>query len=315
MGKGAQAMRQQWSRILLCVAACAGAAASQIITFNGPMPWVTQRNDSITVRAQIDTAQIKNKDFSLSVDLINDRGQKKSLVTKSFPIKDYTVEFPVGSLKENLVGGRSFIKIDWSITGTTNKGSISPLGIVALDKLPPAEEYPIVHAAEGADPAAVASSLSDADFKAAGSDKFGLAWNKSALYVILLKNEHAAPGTIRFAVDGKNGKNAFLSFSDRVVVYNGEKDSLFGLHYSQQLTGDTIKYSEKPWPNELTKTASNDRVVIRVPWYDIGIVPFDGRKFGLGIVTFDASGIQQDALPKKAEFYNPGTWSTFQLAK
>ena len=296
-------MRRHWSRILLCIAACAGAAASQIITFNGPMPWVTQRNDSITIRAQIDTAQVKNKDFSLSVDLINERGQKKSLKTKSFPIKDYTVEFPVGALKEYLVGGRSYIKIDWSISGTANKGSIAPIGIVALDKLPQAEANQIVHAAEGADPAGIAASLKDADYKAAGSDKFAFAWNKSAFFIILQKNERTAPGTIRFAFDGKNGKNAFLSFSDRVVMYNGVKDSLFGLHYSQQLAGDTIKYLEKAWPNELTKTVTNDRIVIRVPWYDVGIV------------TCDSSGIQKEALPKKAEFYNPGTWSDFQLSK
>ncbi len=308
-------MGRHWSKILLCIAGCTGAAFSQIITFNGPMPWVTQRNDSITVRAQIDTAQIKDKEFSLSIDLVNERGLMRSLVTRSFPIKDYTVEFPIGSLKENLVGGRSFIKINWNIAGTTNKGSIAPIGIVALDKLPPAEEFAILHAADGLDAAGIASALKESDYKTAGSANFAFAWNKSAFYIVLQKAQSPVPGTVRFAFDGKNGKHAFLSFADRVVLYNAEKDSLFGLHFTQQLSGDTVKYAEKVWPNELTKTAVNDKIVIRVPWYDIGIVPSDERRFGLGIVTCDESGNQQSALPQSAVFYNPGTWCDLRLAK
>ncbi len=305
----------QWSRIALCIAGCAGVAFSQIITFNGPMPWVTQRNDSITVRAQVDTGQIKKKEFTVSIDLVNDRGREESLAKKSFPINDYTVEFPVGALKQHLVGGRSFIKIDWSISETANKGSIAPIGIVALDNLPQAQLLTVLHAAEGVDPAGIASALKEDDFKTAGSANFAFAWNKGAFYVVVRKAGNPAAGAVRFAFDGKNGKNAFLSFADRVVTYDAEKDSLFGLHYSQQLSGDTLKYSEKPWPNELTKTAVNDKIVIRVPWYDIGIVPFDGRRFGLGIVTFDAAGVQMDALPKNADFYDPGTWCDVELAK
>jgi hypothetical protein len=305
----------QWSKILLCLAGCAGAAVSQVITFNGPTPWVTQRNDSITVRAQVDTGQIKKKEFSVSVDLVNDRGREESLTKKSFPIKDYTVEFPIGALKQRLVGGRSFIKIDWSISGTTNKGSIAPIGIVALDNLPQSEALTVTHAAEGVDPAGIAAAPKAGDYKTSGSANFAFAWNKSAFYVVLQKAQTPASGAIRFAFDGKNGKNAFLSFADRVIIYEPEKDSLFGLHYSQQLAGDTVKYAEKAWPNELTKTVVNDKIVIRVPWYDLGIVPFDGRRFGLGIVTFDVKGVRKDALPKDADFYNPGTWGNVLLAK
>ena len=305
----------QWAKIVLCIAGCAGAAVSQVITFNGPMPWVTQRNDSIMVRAQVDTAQAKKKEFVVSVDLVNDRGKEKSLAKKSYTIKDYTIEFPIGAIKQNLVGGRSFIKIDWSITGTTNKGSIAPIGIVALDNLPQSEALTVMHAADGVDPAGIASALKDDDFKTAGPAKFAFAWNKGAFYIVLQKAQSPAPGAIRFAFDGKNGKNAFLSFADRVILYEAGKDSLFGLHYSPQLSGDTVKYAEKTWPNELTKTIVNDKIVIRAPWYDLGIVPFDGRRFGLGIVTFDAQGARMDALPKDADFYNPGTWGNVELAK
>lgn len=296
-----------------CVVLCAVGAYSQIVTFNSPTAWVTQRNDSITVRAQIDTAQIKRKEFTVSVDLVNNGAKKKTLARKTFKITDYSAEFAMGPVSQNLAGGLSYIKIDWSIPGTTNKGSIAPIGIVALDKLPPLEVTVISRAKEGADAATVAGLVKDGDLKTAGSAKFALVWNKDALYVVMAKTK--APGSVRFAIDGKNGKNAFLSFADRVVLYQPDKDSIWGSHFSRQMTGDTLKYVDKPWPSEITKTAVGDKIVVRVPWYDTGIIPIEDRKFGLGIMEFAANGQQAAAVPASANFYLPGTWGDFVLAK
>lgn len=297
-----------------CIAFCAAGAYGQIITFNGPLPWVTQRNDSITVRAQIDTAQLKKKkEISLSASLVNDRMQKKPLARKTFAVSDYTGEFALGTVKQNLAGGRSYIRVDWSIPGTDSKGVIAPIGIVALDMLPQPDVITVPHAPEGADAAGVAAALKDNNFKTAGTAKFAFAWNKDGFYIVLIKKQ--APGTARFAFDGKNGKSAFLSFADRAVLYWPDKDSLSGVHFSPLMAGDTLKYTEKPWPNELTKTAAGDKIVIRVPWFDTGIIPFEERKMGMGIMTFDAKGKQTAALPAKADFFLPGTWCDLLLAK
>jgi len=285
----------------------------QIITFNGPLPWTTQRNDSITVRAQIDTAQVKKRQFALTIEVVNDRVQKKTIVQKTFPIKDYTDEFPAGFIKQNLIGGKSYIRLAWSIPGTADKGIIAPIGIAALDKLPPAEMISATQVQEGSDNAAVGSALKEGNFKSSGAEKFAFAWNKNAFYIVPIKGP--ATGSIRFAFDGKNGKNAFLSFADRVVMYMNDKDSLRGVRYLHQMTGDTLKYTEKPWPSELSKTVSGDKIVIRVPWYDVGIIPFDSRKFGIGIMAFTPTGEQSSAFPAGANFYNPGTWCDVQLAK
>jgi len=307
-------MKKQLSGIVAgCIAFCAIGAFGQIVTFNSPAAWVTQRNDSITVRVQIDTAQIKKKEFALSVDLVSEGAKKKNLAKKTFKVTDYTAEFAMGPVSQNLVGGLSYIKIDWSIPGTTNKGSISPIGIVALDKLPVQPPSVVVHAKDGADAAAIAGFVKDGDFKTVGSAKYALAWNKDALYIVLVKTQ--APGTIRFSIDGKNGKNAFLSFADRVVMVATDKDSVWGNHYSWQLVGDTLKYTEKPWPNEMTKSAVGGKVVVRVPWYDSGIIPIPDRRFGLGVMEFDAAGVQKAALPASAKFYLPGTWSDVVLGK
>jgi hypothetical protein len=308
--------RQVAGKIAMSVALCAAVVFGQAITFNGPLPWVTQRNDSITVRAQIDLTQIKKKkEISIEAVLVNDQLKKTSLVKKTFPMSDNNAEFALGPVKQTMVGGRSFIKINWTIPGTDNKGSLFPLGIVALDKIVQPELVQITHAKEGADAAAVVASVKESDFRTAGPAKFAFAWNKEALYLVLAKQ--ATPGTVRFAIDGKNGKNAFLSFADRVVIYSPDKDSLKGAHFSRAMAGtsDTLKYTDKPWPNKFEKSVSGDKIVIRVPWFDTGVIPFEERKMGMGVVAFDVKGQQTAAFPTGADFYLPGTWGDFQLAK
>jgi hypothetical protein len=296
-----------------CIVLFAVGAYSQVVTFNSPVPWVTQRNDSITVRAQIDTAQIKKKEFAVSVDLVNEGGARKSLAKKTFKITDYTAEFAVGPVSQNLVGGLSYIKIDWSIPGTVNKGTISPVGIVGLDKLPKPDSTLIVHVKDGADAAAVGSLVKESDLKVVGAGKFAFCWTKEALYIVIAKTK--TPGTVRFAIDGKNGKNAFCSFADRVIQYQPDKDSVWGSHFSRQLVADTLKYVEQAWPSEITKTALGDKVVIRVPWYDTGIIPVENRRFGIGIMEFSAADKQTAAVPASGKFFMPGTWGDFVLAK
>jgi hypothetical protein len=312
------------------------SAYSQIVTFNSPISWVTQRNDSITVRCQIDTAQLKGKnekdknekgkkdqvksapvkkEFVLTVSQVNEKQQKKQLAKKTFPVTDYSGEFAMGPVGTVLAGGYSYLRIDWAIPGTDNKGYISPIGVVALDKLAPAPLAKVAKAKDGADAAGVAGALKDADFQSVGPDKYALAWNKDALYIVLVKQQKPAAGAIRFAIDGKNGKNAFLSFADRVVSYQASNDSLAGTHYSRGFSGDTLKYDVKPWPNEMKKTTVGDKIVISVPWFDSGIIPFGDRKFAIGIVTFDEKNKPVAAYPTKADFYLPGTWGDFELSK
>jgi hypothetical protein len=296
-----------------CVALCAVATYGQIIAFNGPMPWITQRNDSITVRAQIDTAQLKkSKTIALSAVLVNERQQKTVLAKKTFPVTDYSGEFALGTIKKDIVGGLSYIKIDWSMPAASGgKGSLLPVGIAALDKLPAPEVITVSRIKDGAIPDV--SGIKDSDYRTAGGMRFALAWNNEALVIVIVKK--ALPGTVRFAIDGKNGKNAFLSFADRVVMYTPATDSLRGVHFSREMNAEALTYAEKPWPNELTKSASGNTIVLRLPWSDVGLLPAEERKFGMGITVFDAKGKQTAAFPSKADFFLPATWCDCRLAK
>jgi hypothetical protein len=295
------------------VAFGAAGAFGQIIAFNSPMPWITQRNDSITVRAQIDTAQLKKKkEITLSAVLVNDRGGKTALVRKTFPVTDYSGEFALGSIKKNLAGGRSFVRIDWSIPAAGGAtGSIEPVGIAALDRLPEATAVAVARCTDGSGPDV--SGIRESDFRAAGGTKFALAWNKEALFIVLVRKP--APGTVRFAIDGKNGKNAFLSYADRVVLYWPAKDSLAGVHFSREIMKGALAYGEKPWLNEISKSVAGNTVVVRIPWSDAGIIPFEERKMGLGVAVFDAKERQSAAFPEKADFFLPATWCDAVLAK
>jgi hypothetical protein len=309
-------MRRLYGMIAAGMVALSFSAYSQIVTFNSPLSWVTQRNDSITVRCQIDTALIKGKkEFSVTVQLVDRKSQKKQLAKKSFPVTDYSGEFNIGTINQVLVGGHSYLKINWAIPGSESKGYISPVGIATLDKLPPVVLTKIIAVKDGADAAAVAAGLKETDYLSFGTEKCAFAWTKEALYIVLAKQPAPAAGCIRFALDGKNGKNAFLSFADRVVEYHPATDSLGTLHYSRAMYGDTLKYETKPWPSEIKKSVSGDKIVISIPWFDSGIMPFGERKFGIGISTFDAKEIQTSAYPSMADFYLPATWGDYELAK
>lgn len=309
-------MRRLCGMIAACVATFSFSAFGQIVTFNSPLSWVTQRNDSITVRCQIDTALIKGKkEFAVTVHLVDKKMQKRQLAKKTFPITDYSGEFTMGTVNQVLVGGHSYLKIDWAIPGSENKGYISPIGIAVLDKLPPVKLAGIARIPDGADATGAAAGLKDADFIGVGAEKCAFAWNKDALYIVIARQSTPAAGSIRFAIDGKNGKNAFLSFADRVLEYHPSNDSLSCLHYSRIMTGDTLKYETKPWPNEVKKNVSGDKIVISIPWFDSGIIPFGERKFGIGLMTFDVKGTPLASYPAKADFFLPATWGDFELAK
>ena len=68
-------------RLMVIVVLFAGiirSGFSQTISFNTPLPWVSLRNDSLIVRAQIDTSALKGKKLSLTV-LSHKKGKTKTI--------------------------------------------------------------------------------------------------------------------------------------------------------------------------------------------------------------------------------------------
>ena len=300
----------RFAGLLLTVSFSAALTFGQAITFTSPVPWVTQRNDSIIARAQIDTAQIKQRTMAITLAQVSN-GKQKVLSSKKFKIDDYTAEFSFGIIKRELLGGNEYLKLEWSVPGTEYKGTIAPIGIVDLEKIPKADAVEAVHSEKNTGTEVIAG-LKDQQFKTIGSFQFATAWNKEALFIVIKKGDDS--GTLQFAIDGKTGKNAFLSYPDRIIACNPSKDSLWGVHYTRSLKGDTLTYSQNNWNAQLTRETDGD-VVIRVQWHDMGIIPFEDRIIGFGAFALNADGNKSNAVPEQAQLYIPGTWGDLILKK
>jgi len=71
-----------------------------------------------------------------------------------------------------------------------------------------------------------------------------LFWNKQTLSVVVKRS--AAKSSLRLTFDGKNGKNAFVSFADKMLDFVDEKDSIHVFENDRAIQ-DSIIYTQKPW--------------------------------------------------------------------
>ena len=82
----------------LLVAGGVWSGYTQVISINTPLPWVSLRNDTLIVRAQVDTAALKNKKLSLTLQTVK-KGKKSVIASKIFPITDPSGEFSFGKIR------------------------------------------------------------------------------------------------------------------------------------------------------------------------------------------------------------------------
>ena len=284
---------------------------AQVITFNSPAPWITQRNDSIVVKAQLDTSKFSKKKIQLAVSKV-ENGKKVVVQTKIFKVKDITSDFALGLAKTDLIGGKNYLEIDWSIPQTAEKGLFAPIGIVKLSDSKSDVALHAVNAIGEVSAATIDGLVKDAKYTSLQNQQFTLVWNEKNLYVVVKKS--AAKDWLRLAFDGKNGKNAFVAYSDKFVDYSGANDSLAAYDY-ERIYKDSISYNVKSWGNTITKFSNTNVTVICVPWSDLGLISFGGRMLGFSVYTVNAANDVIAALPATAQQFIPGTWSTFVLDK
>jgi len=294
--------------IVIAATGCAMISQAQTISFNSPLPWVTLRNDTITVRAQIDTAALKNKQISITL-LSAANGKTSVVANKKFKLTEPSSEFAFGRIRKNLIGGESYLKVKWEIKGSTEKGEIEPIGIADLSTLKNNDTLKAVHVDDNAATADVATKA--APSLSLGNVSYGLAWNKKALYVVLKKS--SAGDTLTVALDGKCGKNAFLSYPDRFIeTVLGETVSADGYHFERSVRDNRMTYERKAWQCEITQETVGDVIVVTMPWYDSGIIPFEERSIGAVAVV---SNKTKKTVPAKANVQIPATWGVIQLQK
>lgn len=296
---------------LVCVTTVS-AILAQAVSFSSPASWITQRNDTVFIRAQLDTALIKKKAVSVSLLQVNE-GRKKVIVKKNLKITDNVMELMFAKVGKDLVGGKEFLRLEWALADSgAEKGVIEPVGILDLKKVQKSDTIKALRVEDGAEAKSVADIIKAEQFKKLGSVEFGTAWNKGALFIVIKKVQDSSK--ISFAFDGKNGKNAFLSYPDRIISYIPARDSLSTNHYNREIKGDTLKYTDKLWLCEVKKETVGEKVVISMPWADIGVIPFEERVVGMGVFA-QQDGKVKAAIPQNAQLYIPGTWGDIFLQK
>jgi hypothetical protein len=282
-------------------------AYSQPVILNSPTPWMTFRSDSILIKSQVDTSQINKKTVKYTLVSFN-KNVKSILATKDIKVNDITSDFFLAKTDKNIIGGINFLKIEWAADG--NKGTSEPIGVVNLDKLPKVTPINCNLVDEKVALKDMPALVKDDQMVKVGNRSFGAAWNKSALYIVMPKT--ADSSSITFALDCKNGKNAFLSYPDRFISY--KKDSLSAFHYTRDITNDTLKYTENSWATDIVREVVGEKIIIKMPWYDTGALPFDGRILGFAVFVADDSKTVA-SNPDKADKFIPGTWGNLLLRK
>jgi hypothetical protein len=297
---------------VICAAWFAGSACADIVTFNSPGQWTTERSDVIVLKVQLDTAKIPKKKIAVSLYKV-EAGKKKLVVTKPFKVNDYSQEFNLGSVGTSLLGGKDYLKIEWAITGAKDKGSLFPVGIVNLDKIPAIAPLHAAKVQAPVDENSAASLAAGAKFTSVNNCEFALFWSTNALSVVLKKGQ--SKSTLKLAFDGKNGKNAFISYPDRIVELNLAKDSMSTVLYERVALSDSVNFPVKDWKSEVKKTTGKEFTIFTIPWYDIGLVAQDERVLGFAAFVTDEKSAPVAAYPAAAKFLMPGSWSSIVLDK
>jgi hypothetical protein len=76
-----------------------------------------------------------------------------------------------------------------------------------------------------------------------------------------------------------------------------------------------LLYDKKEWQNEITKEIVGSNIVISMPWFDAGIIPFEERIIGAAVFATKTGGISTSAIPAAAKFFIPATWGVILLQK
>lgn len=300
-------MIRQLLSAAMCVFSGVSILYSQTVALNSPAVWSTLRTDSVVAKAQVDTAGMKHKTVGYTLSSVIG-GVTKVVIKKQIKVADVSNDAFLAKLNIPVLGGTDFLKIEWS--ADSQKGVVVPFGIVDLGKLPKITPLQAKMVDDAATLKSIGEAAKEEQFNKCGARSFAISWNSKALYIITKKTSDSSE--ISFSLDGKNGKNAFVAYPDRFI--GSKKDSVWGIHYNREMVASALKFTPLSWNNEITKEIVGDKIVIRMPWYDTGIVPFDGRVIGFAVFGKDKEKVTA-SNPEKAKEFIPGTWGNLLLVK
>jgi hypothetical protein len=296
----------------LAVAVSASVVFGQSVYINSPSPWTSLRSGDIVIKAQLDTAKTKKHSVTFTVSKML-AGKGRTIATKKVAGTEYYAEVSAGSAGTDILGGKEFIKIAWSISDTTEKGEVAPIGIVNVAKSGAKDSIRSAKIDDNATAQTLAQALSEKGSLKLGDADYGIFWNQKALFFACKKG---VKGGLTIAIDGKNAKSAFVSYPDRFLMLFPEKDSVHATHYKRVFAGDSLSYPEQIWKSDMAKVSNETVLAISIPWYDLGMIaPFDGRQVGCTVLRADEKGKTTGSFPASAKWDNPGTWGTLLFKK
>ena len=285
--------------------AIAFSLTAQTVLFNDPVPWATMRSRHLVLKAQVDTASVAQGGLSVDVYAVID-GQSRLAGRKRFNPDDYSMVFDMGSIGRDLVGGHDYFRIDWSVAGSDDKGSCYPVGFAVLEK----KEPPVIVRADSTSSIEAYTGPFDVTV---GQVQFAALWNKNYL-AFSFRRDSEITGYVELFIDGKNAKNAFLSYPDRVIRYFPHGDSAVTRHYTRSLKGDVIEYAEQEWHTDFFTVQTDEVTIVLVPWYDPGVIPFVDRTVGFAAFYQESDGTLV-AYPSQAQREVPATWGNLVLVR
>ncbi|MDR3013202.1 MAG: hypothetical protein LBU70_08340 [Chitinispirillales bacterium] len=296
--------------------------SAQGVVITSPEPWATLRTDSVVVSFQADTSILPRGSVDFRV-VRSSRGRETTLFTQNVKAADLGAEVFLGRVRANDIplGGTDFMSIMWSIPGSDLRGSIKPIGIAKLSGeaiggkwIPAYPPLSAVRIADGASMEEAAAAFTEATGFEVGGMRVAVGWNTEAFF-INLPSPPSGVTEVEFALDLRCGKNAFLAWADRFVVYDAASSVVSLLRYERSVSG-AIGYKSVPWGGgaAFSFMKGESANLVKIFWHEMGIQPFDER--GLGFAVFVGGRAGQPAnYPAGARRDIPGTWGDIRLEK
>ena len=298
-------MFQSGLMMLCAVFAVAINTSGQIVTLESPTQWLSLRSDSLAIKIQVDTTQIAKKNIKLNLVAVIAK-KTKNLASQTVSANTNFIDMVLKFKGYDFVGGKDFLRLDWSVAGKSDKGTIAPFGLAKVDSVDLASLIRIRTVEAASDCKAVLTKLSDNDYRVITSGGCAFVWSAKGLFVAFKK---ASTNSIVLAIDGKNGKNAFTAYADRYLTYVGASDSVSASYYNRFFHTDSLTYTRMNWHHEFSTVNDTAVFIVMVPWSDLGVIPSKGRMIGLALFEDDATGKNIGALPKNASMFIPGSWA------
>jgi len=295
------------------------------VAVTAPTQWSTLRSDSVLVSVQADLSKLPKG--SVDFKVVKRSGSRAStLFSKSVKMDgDNSADVFLGRVRDVPLGGTDYLSVEWSVPGSDLKGIVEPVGVVRLDGavsdsnkwIPARPPLTAVKLKDGAADAAAAEVLAGTDGFEVGGMKFAAGWNADGLYIYFTPADGVT--SVEFALDLKCGKNAFLAWADRFVVYSAEKDSVSGVHSGARSVVDKegMKFEDRAWGGDgsLSVAKLEAARLVKVRWYELGAQPFEERSVGFAVFAKGRVKKQPASYPAAAVRGVPGTWGDVKLAK